>query len=427
MFKYLGNDGEINNEYYKLISHSENKLYEIDLQDGSKREAFKVIYEGKEGYAYHVLEGNVFHFTQKENIVNEKEKLIFTPAIEIKLSSEDFNQAIKNGRTENKEVQLFNIEYYNEKNRFFSKKAYLAKIEENDFFVFKDGSNMKCIPKAAAYSSTLLESVVKLTIEETKEKEYKEALNFFKEKNIKIKELENQNTLNLYYLINQLKTFESKYGNLVEKEKEFLTLKDFSDFIRTVELEKKEIQNENKFKEKFAFDIEIILNKEENKALLKITNVNGKELSVLEVNDVFQETEVRREVIYKKFNEDDDYIDQEIEFIFFDLNNEDKEIKIYENGKIIKSISESNYFEIYKKFEECAFSNNINVGKMDNEINEIIFDGLELRLENISFNKVEWRNFFKNEYEMSDQYGVDEITKNLENMITTKNKIKQQK
>lgn len=427
MFKYLGEDGNQHAEYYNLISKAPHELYEINLKDGSTREAFKVNYEGKEGYAYHVLEGNVFHFTEKENVLSESLHKKINPAVLKQLTLDEFNLAIKNGRTENKEVQLFNVEFYNEQNKSFYRKGYSGNIEGIEVLVFKEGSKMDFIEKNKAHSSTLLETMVKLTTEETKEKEFKEAMQFLSERKIKVHEIDENSNLNLYFLINQIKTFEYKYGSISDKEQEFDTLRNVSNFIKKVELEKKELENELSFKEKFGFDIEIKLNKEDNSAIIKIINTNGKELSALVVNDIYHTSEIEREITNYNFGEKGDYNTEDVEFIFFDLNNDEKDIKIYESGKILTDITESVYFPIYKKFEENGFSNSDLVGNMDDQIKEVIFEDLELRLENMNFNKVEWRNFFKNEYEMEDKKEIDELSERIKSeIISSKSKQKQQ-
>ncbi len=427
MFKYLGEDGKPHSEYYNLISKATHELYKINLKDGSTREAFKVNYEGKSGYAYHVLEGNVFHFTEQENVLSESLYKKISPAVLKKITLEEFNLAIKNGRTENKEVQLFNVEFYNDKNKSFYRKGYLGNIDGIEVLVFKEGSKMDFIEKNKAHSLILLEAVVKLTTEETKEKEFKEAIQFLSERKIKVHEIDENSNLNLYFLINQIKTFEYKYGSISDKEQEFDTLRNVSNFIKKVELEKKELENELSFKEKFGFDIEIKLNKEDNNAIIKIINTNGKELSALVVNDIYHTSEIEREITNYKFGEKGDYNTEDVEFIFFDLNNDEKDVKIYESGKILTHITESVYFPIYKKFEENGFSNSDLVGNMDDQIKEVIFEDLELRLENMNFNKVEWRNFFKNEYEMEDKKEIDELSEKIKSeIISSKSKQKQQ-
>lgn len=420
MFKYLGEDGEINSEYYRLVKNAEHKLYDIELKDGSQRVAFKVKYDNEIGFAYHVMEGNVFHFTSENNIVSQKLQKEFKPAIIKDLSVSDFKIALRDGRNENKEVELLNVVFFNENNKSIMKKGFSGKINETDIIIFRENSKIEYIERDKCISVLLLEKQIKLTEEESKEKELKESFAFLEERKIHINKNDEKITnINLYMLVNEIKRFEDRYGQINE-ELNFGTLKELSNYIKDKEVYKKELENQNLFKEKFNFDIEVKLEEKDKKATIKITDVNSKELSVLVVDDVFHTETVKREVLFKKYSDDDDYIEEDIDFVFFDLNNEDKKIEIYENGKILNNVSESNYRSIYELIGEKGFSNNLNVGNLENEINEIIYEDLELQLESMSFTKTEWRNFFTNQYTMSDSQGVDLISEKIKQDLNEK-------
>lgn len=420
MFKYLGDDGEINSEYYSLVKNAEHKLYDIELKDGSQRVAFKVKYDNEIGFAYHVMEGNVFHFTNENNIVSQKLQKEFKPAIIKDLSVSDFKLALRDGRNENKEVELLNVVFFNENNKSIMKKGFSGKIEETEIIIFRENSKIEYIERDKCISVILLEKQVKLTEEESKEKELKESFAFLEERKIHINKNDEKITnINLYMLVNEIKRFEDRYGQINE-ELNFGTLKELSNYIKDKEVYKKELENQNLFKEKFNFDIDVKLEEKDKKAVIKITDINSKELSVLVVGDVFHTETIKREVLFKKYSDDDDYIEEDIDFVFFDLNNEDKKIEIYENGKILNNISESNYRSIYELIGEKGFSNNLNVGNLENEINEIIYEDLELQLESMSFTKTEWRNFFTNQYTMSDSQGVDLISEKIKQDLNEK-------
>lgn len=416
MFKYLGDDGEIHSEYYQLIKNAEHKTYEIELKDKIIKGAFKVNYDGESGFAYHVLEGNVFHFMSEKNVISQKIEKEFKQAELNSLSLNDFNIALKDGRNEEKEVELYWVRFFDTNNKLHLKKGYSGKINGEEVFLLKELNKLEYIEKNKCDSIIFIEKMLKLTKEETEEKELKAAKDFLKERNITIKNLDlEENKLNVYNLINQIKSFEGKYGKLTEEEISFEDSKSAYKFIVNVEHSKKEQQNELVFKEKFGFDIEVNLDDKNKNALIKILNQNGRELSALVVQDVFQTSEVERKVLFKKYSDDEDYIKQDIDFVFFDLANENKDIKIYENGKILENIEDSKYFEIYKLFSEYGFSNNIDVGNFEGEVNEVIFEDLELRLESINFNKTDWRNFFTNQYNMSEDASLNELSEKIKN------------
>ena len=437
MHTYLG---EHSSEYKSLVSESivDNEIDYFDISNSrGEFKGYKVNKDNVQGYAYYHSQGDIYEFSPEVDCnvsLIEKQKI----TIQKEINSINANESIfkkRNDRT--KQIQRYNIEFtgtdlfkqkreavkanLNNENGFVfsktAKHAYQANMDRT-FNVFIPANNVTVLDRTSSYEMLSKEEIVSKKIDALKN-DYTNCIAFLKNNNINIKDLSTEQDFiertnySINSVVNRIDKFIKNY-NVNPFNKTYNDIAQLSTDIYT------ETHNQNILKEQknlidnFGFYIKATENIEEDQVCIELKNKDGVNISSLMLNNAFYN---HKQVVGTDENENE--VKTEVDFTTLDLDNntehDDKEVKVYENKKMIK-LEESKFQDIFRIFDELAFTSNELVEEylcdnVSNEYDESFPVATFDLTDKLSINRY-LKDILKQESELSNKYSIKNVNKN---------------
>lgn len=393
---YLGEDGDINSEYYHLIRNSayknEANYYKFKINPDVHPEYQNIEFKGflvkkdnQLGFALYHAEGNIFQFAPQSIAIEEEKITDFTFTEPLKITKEQAITAIYNSSlNDNEKIEKHFIQYLTKHGKLKFERAY----KTTEGFVFNDTFNDQYshrtnffIPKESVFliSNSLIETVQTKSLECIKREEYEKTHYFrmkaeFNNNLIKLSErqiypLLTNNTVEL--LKNEKETdhaFFKEYSSVERLVKIIENIEKLMNIplINTENTENTDVKKlidkyknmfnvvklnaENlDFLEKYGFHFNTTFNDSENILEIKILNGQDKQISKLKVEQAKSEIKVR----------DNDYYEQTVEVYYLDLfkntEMENQKVTVFEGNKQFDTIENSKYINFYQLFSDKTF------------------------------------------------------------------------